>query len=146
MVQSIEWQSNKVSTEDAETLSALVKLAQEPDESPTYKGQACERVGVLWLPREACSDWYGGGVEKDPVALDEEKDEITREELRNLHQFNDSIDNFVMHAAPSEKDSTSRALKWPDDDPTHSRLRRGSPFKEMRETLQSVMKPTRVQR
>ena len=63
---------------------------------------------------------YGGGVEKDPVALDEEKDEITLEELRNLHQFNDSIDKFEMHAAPSEKDSTSRALKWPDDDPTQS--------------------------
>ena len=88
----------------------------------------------------------GGGVEKDAVALDEEKGEIIIEELRYLHQFNDSIDNFVMRAVPSEKDNTSRALKWPDDDPTQSRLRRGSPFKEMREALQCVMRPTGVQR
>ena len=59
-------------------------------------------------------------------------------------ESSNSIDNFVIHATPSEKDSTSRALKWPDDDPTQSRLRRGSPFKEMREALQSVMKPTGV--
>ena len=89
---------------------------------------------------------YGGDVEKDPVVLDEEKGEIIIVELRSVRQFNDSIDNFVMHAALSEKDSTSRALKWTDDDPTKSRLRRGSPFKEMREALQSVMKPTRAQR
>ena len=40
---------------------------------------------------------YVDGVEKDPVALDEEKDEVALEELRNLHQFNVSLDNFVMH-------------------------------------------------
>ena len=61
------------------------------------------------------------------MALDEEKGEIIIVELRSLHQFNDSIDNFVMRAVPSEKDSTSRTLKWPDDDPTQSRLRRCSP-------------------
>ena len=66
----------------------------------------------------------GGGVEKDAVALDEEKGEIVIVELRGLHQFNDSIDNFVMRAVPNE-DSASRALKWPDDDPTQSRLWRG---------------------
>ena len=33
---------------------------------PTNKGgQACESVGVLWLPREACSDRNGGSVEKN---------------------------------------------------------------------------------
>ena len=48
-------------------------------------------------------------------------------EWRSLHQFNDWIDNFVMRAVPSEKDSTSRALKWPNDDPTQCRLRRFSP-------------------
>ena len=69
----------------------------------------------------------GGDVEKDAVALDEEKGEIIIVELRSVYQFNESIDNFFMHAVPSEKDSTSRALKWPDDDPTHSRLRRCSP-------------------
>ena len=68
----------------------------------------------------------GGDVEKDAVALDEEKGEIIIVELRSVHQFNDSIDNFVMRAIPSEKDSTSRALKWPDDDPTQSRPRRCS--------------------
>ena len=35
-------------------------------------------------------------MEKDAVALDEEKGEIIIVELRDLHQFNDSIDNFVM--------------------------------------------------
>ena len=69
----------------------------------------------------------GGDVEKDAMALDDEKGEITIVELRSAHQFNDSIDNFVMRAVSSEKDSTSRALKWPDDDPTQSRLRRCSP-------------------
>ena len=44
------------------------------------------------------------------MALEEERDEITPKELRSFHQFNDSIDKFVMHAALSEKDSTSRAL------------------------------------
>ena len=53
------------------------------------------------------------------MALDEEKGEIIIVELRNLHQFNDSIDNFVMRAVSSEKDSTSRALKWPDDNIQH---------------------------
>ena len=61
------------------------------------------------------------------MALDEEKGEIIIVELRSVHQFNDSIDNSVMRAVPSEKDSTSRALKRPDDDPTQSRLRRCSP-------------------
>ena len=61
------------------------------------------------------------------MALDEEKCEIIIVELRSVHQFNDSIDNFVMRALLSEKDSTSRALKGPDDDPTQSRLRRCSP-------------------
>ena len=71
---------------------------------------------------------YGGGVEKGAVALDEEKGEIIIVELRSVHQFNDSIDNSVMRAVPSEKEqSTSRALKRPDDDPTQSRLRRCSP-------------------
>ena len=42
---------------------------------------------------------YGGGVERDAVALDEEKGEIIIVELRNVHQFNDSIDKLVMHAA-----------------------------------------------
>ena len=69
----------------------------------------------------------GVEVEKDAVALDEEKGELIIVELRSVHQFNDSIDNFVMSAVPSEKDSTSRALKWPDDDPTQGRLRRCSP-------------------
>ena len=85
---------------------------------------------------------YGGDVEKDAVALDEEKGEIIIVELRSLHQFNDSIDNFVMRTVPGEKDSTLRTLKCTDDDPTQSRLRRGSPSKAMREVLQSVMKPT----
>ena len=82
----------------------MVKLAQEIDESAReseYCGFHVKRV----LTRN------GGGLEKDPVALDEEKGEITFEELRNLHQFNDSIDLFVMHVTASEKDSTSRALK-----------------------------------
>ena len=63
---------------------------------------------------------YGGDVEKDAVSLDEEKGEIIIVELRSVHQFNDSIDNFVMRAAPSDKDNTS--------------------------ALQSVMKPTGIQR
>ena len=69
----------------------------------------------------------GGDVEKDAVALDDEKGEIIIVELRNLHQFNDSIDNFVMRTVPSEKDSTSRTLACPDDEPTQSRLTRCSP-------------------
>ena len=52
-------------------------------------------------------------------------------ELRSVHQFNNSIYNFVLRAVPSEKDSASRALKCPDDDPT-----------EQIDALQSVMKPT----
>ena len=48
-------------------------------------------------------------------------------ELGSLRQFNDSIVNFVFLAVRSEKDSTSRALKWPDDDPTQRTLRRCSP-------------------
>ena len=62
----------KVSTEDVETHSAMVKLAQEIDES----ARQSERV----LTRN------GGDVEKDAVALDE-----VIVELRNVHQFNDSI-------------------------------------------------------
>ena len=69
----------------------------------------------------------GGDEEKDAVSLDEEKGEIIIVELRSVHQFNDSIDNFAMRAVPSEKDSTSRALKWPHDYPTQCRLRRCSP-------------------
>ena len=69
----------------------------------------------------------GGVVEKDGVALDEEKGEIIIVELRSVRQFNDSIVNFVMRAVPSEKDSTPKALKCPDDDPTQSRLRRCGP-------------------
>ena len=65
-------------------------------------------------------------MEKDAVTLDEEKGEIIIVELRSVHQFNDSTDNSVMHTVPNEKDSTSRALKGPDDDPTQSRLRRCS--------------------
>ena len=67
---------------------------------------------MLWIPREACPDRNGGDVEKDAEALDEEKGEIIIVELRSVHQFNDSIDNFVMRAVPSEKDSISSALKW----------------------------------
>ena len=110
----------KVSTEDVETLSAMVKLAQEIDES-ARESEYCD----FHVKRVLTGN--GGDVEKDAVALDEEKGEIIIVELRSLHQFNDSIDNFVMRAVPSEKDSTSRALKWPDDDPTQSRLRRCSP-------------------
>ena len=112
--------SNKVSTEGVETFSAMVKLVQEIDES-ARESEYCGFHEKRVLTRN------GGDVEKDAVALDEEKGEIILEELRNLHQFTDSIDNFVMHAAPSEKDNTSRALKWPDDDPTQSSLRRCSP-------------------
>ena len=110
----------KVSTEDVETLSAMVKLAQEIDESAresAYCGFHVKRV----LTRN------GGDVEKDAVALDEEKGEIIIVELRSLHQFNDSIDNFVMRAVPSEKDCMSRTLECRDDDLTQSRLRRCSP-------------------
>ena len=39
---------------------------------------------------------YDSGVEKDAVALDEEKGEIIIVELRSVRQFNDTIDNFVM--------------------------------------------------
>ena len=100
----------KVLTEDVETLSAVVKLAQEIDESA--------RVGLRDFHVKRVLTGNGGDVEKDAVALDEKKGEIIIVDLRSLHQFNDSIDNFVMRAVPSEKDSTSRALKWPDDDPT----------------------------
>ena len=93
----------KVSTEDVETLSAVVKLAQEIDES-ARKSEYCDFHVKRVLT--GC----GGDVEKDAVALDEEQGEIVIVEWRNLHQFNDSIDNFVMRAVPSEKDSTSRAL------------------------------------
>ena len=55
----------KVSTEDVETLSAMVKLAQE--------------FGVLTR--------NGGDVEKDAVALEEEKGEIIIVELRSVHQY-----------------------------------------------------------
>ena len=110
----------KVSTEDVETLSAMVKLALEIDES-ARESEYCD----FHVKRVLTG--YGGGVEKDAVALDEEKGEIIIVELRSVHQFTDSIDNFVMRAVPSEKDSTSRALKWPDDDPAQSRLRRCSP-------------------
>ena len=132
-------QLSKVSTEDVETHSAMVKLAQGIDES-ARESEYCD----FHVKRVLTMN--GDDVEQDAVALDEEKGEIIIVELRSLHQFNDSIDNIVMRSVPSEKDSTSRALKWPDDDPTQSRLRRGSPFKEMREALQSVMKPTGVQR
>ena len=106
-----------MSTEDVETLSALVKLAQEIDESARESEYYHFHVKRVLTGN-------GGDVEKDAVALDEEKGEIIIVELRSVH---DSIDNFVMRAVPSEKDSTSRALKWPDDGPTQSRLRRFSP-------------------
>ena len=104
----------------------MVKLVQEIDEF-ARESEYCD------FHVKHVLTGYGGSVEED-------------EELRHLHQFNDSIDNFVMRAVPSENDSTSRALKWADDDPTQYRLRRGGPFKAMREALQSVMKPTGVQR
>ena len=110
----------KVSTEVVETLSAMVKLAQEIDDS------ARESEYFDFHVKRVLTG-YGGGVGKTAAALDEEKGEIIIVELRNLHQFNDSIDNFVMRAVSSEKDSTSRALKCPDDDPTQCRLRRCSP-------------------
>ena len=110
----------KVSTEDVDTLSAKVKLALEIDES-ARESKYCDFHVKRVLTRK------GGDVEKDAVALDEEKGEIIIVKLRSVHQFNDSIDNSVMRAVPSEKGSTSRALKWPDDDPTQSRLRRCSP-------------------
>ena len=71
----------------------------------TNKGRVCDRVGVLWIPREACPDRNDGDVEKD-AALDEEKGEIIIVELRSVHQFNDSIDNIVMHAVPIEQEAT----------------------------------------
>ena len=98
----------------------MVKLAQELDESAT-ESEYCD----FHVKRVLTG--YGGDVERDAVALDEEKGEIIIVELRSVHQFNDSIDNFATRAAPSEKDSTSRALKCPDDDPTQSSLRRCSP-------------------
>ena len=111
----------KVSTEDVETLSAMVKLAQETDES-SRESEYCD----FHVKRVLTG--HGGDVERDAVALDEEKGGIIIVELRSVHQFNDSIVNFVMRAVPSEKeDSTSRALKRPEDDPTQSRLRRCSP-------------------
>ena len=116
----------------------MVKLAKEIDESARES--------------ENCGFHVKRVLTRDAVALDEEKGEIIIVELRSVHQFNDSMDNFVMRAAPSEKDSTSIALKWPDDDPTQSRVRRGSPFKEMREagvqrwgprrTLRSCFQPS----
>ena len=112
----------------------MVKLAQEIDEF-ARESEYCD----FHVKRVLTG--YGGSVEKDAAALDEEKGKIILEELGNLHQFNDSIDNFVMRAVPSENDSTSRALKWPDDDPTQYRFWRGGPFKAMREALQSVVKP-----
>ena len=98
----------------------MVKLAQEIDESARES-----EYGDFHVMRVLTG--YGGGVGKNAVALDEEKGEIIIAELRSVHQFNDSIDNFVMRAVSSEKDSTTRALKCPDDDPTQSRLRRCSP-------------------
>ena len=110
----------KLSTEDVETLSAMVKLAQEIDESARESGY-CD------FHEKRVLTGNGGDVERDAVALDEEKGEIIIVELRSVPQFNESIDNFVMRAVPSEKDSTSRPLKCPDDDPTQRRLRRCSP-------------------
>ena len=42
------------------------------------RGQACERVGLQWLPRGACYDQERGQnkVEKDTVTLNEEKGEV----------------------------------------------------------------------
>ena len=74
-------QSNKVSTEDVETLSAMVKLVQEIDES-ARESEYCDFREKRVLTRN------GGGVEKDAVALDEEKGEIIIVELRSAHQFN----------------------------------------------------------
>ena len=94
-----------------------VRLFPRTRVRPARESEYCGFHVKRLLTRNGC------GFEKDAVALDEEKGEIIIEELRYLHQFNDSIDNFVMLAVPSEKDNTSRALKWPDDDPTQSRLR-----------------------
>ena len=58
----------KVSTEDVETLSAMVKVVQE----------YCD------LHERRVLTWNGGGVEKDAVALDEEKGEIIIVELRSV--------------------------------------------------------------
>ena len=86
-----------MSTEDVETHSATVKRALEIDES-ARESECCDFHVKRVLTRK------GGDVEKDAVALDEEKGEIIIAELRSVHQFNDSIDNFVMRAVSSEKD------------------------------------------
>ena len=99
----------------------MVKLAQEIDES-ARESEYCDFHVKRVLTR------YSGGVGNDAVALDEEKGEIIIVEMRSVQQLNDSIDNFVTRAVPSEKDSTSRAFKCPDDDPTPSRLRCCSPL------------------
>ena len=77
----------------------MVKLGQEIDEF-ARESEYCD----FHVKRVLTG--YGGSVEKDAAALDEEKGKIILEETRNLHQFNDSIDNFVMRAVPSENDST----------------------------------------
>ena len=117
----------KVSTEDVETLSAMVKLAQEIDES-ARESEYCD----FHVKRVLTG--YGGGVEKDAVALDEEKGEIIIVELRSVHQFNDSIDNFVMCAVLSEQYVKS----------VEATRRRSNT--EQIEALQSAMKPTGFQR
>ena len=53
----------KVSTEDVETLSAMVKLAQETDES-VIESEYCD----FHVKRVLTG--YGGDVDKDAVALD----------------------------------------------------------------------------
>ena len=82
----------------------MVNFAQEIDES-ARESEYWDFHVMSVLTRN------GGDVEKDAVALDEEKGEIIIVELRSVHQFNDSIDNFVMRAVPSEKDSTSKSVE-----------------------------------
>ena len=77
----------KVSTEDIETLSATVKLAQQIDES-ARESEYCDFHVKRVLTRN------GGDVEKDAVALDEEKGEIIIVELRSVHQVNHEITQF----------------------------------------------------
>ena len=96
----------------------MVKLAQEIDET-ARESEYCYFHVKRVLTRN------GGDVEKDAVALDEEKGEIIIVELRSVHQFNDSIHNFVMRGVEVDRRRSNT---------------------EQIEALQSVMKPTGVQR
>ena len=86
----------RVWTEDVETLSAKVKLAQEIDES-ARESEPCD----FHVKRVLTG--YGGDVEKDAVALDEEKGEIIIVELRRVHQFNNSIDSQKLRSKNQEQ-------------------------------------------